>query len=333
MLGTIGNGAHGWNGRYEDRNVSAESVAVPFDGYDLPPVKAVACAQAKACVITRAGGVWCWGTDGAIPEDIVDAPRERKFPRPVTQLSLGKHSCAVVKDKSLWCWGANASGQLGLGTLTDEPQPRRVEALAGVSAVAVSDRATCAVDVAKTLWCWGSNQVYELLDEGPDQTKPWRTSMRDVEEIAAGPSHFCARTAQGEITCWGNNFEKRLGVENIQGRQGPTGPAVGAKAAKPFSMALGAESTSVLTVDGNIVSWGGNSVGQLGSPQRMATSVGVTSKLERVVEIAASNMHVCALKADESVWCWGAGQDDQLGNGRAENSSVPVRVVFRARSE
>jgi len=328
VLGTIGNGTHGWNGKDEDRNLAAESVVVPFDAYNLPSLNSVACARGRTCVVTVAGGVWCWGAFG---DDIVDTPQEQKLPSAVGQMVVGAHSCAAMDDKSLWCWGANAFGQLGIGTRADAKQPQRVEGLGEVTAVAVSESATCAIDTAKTVWCWGSNQVYELLDEGPDQTKPWRTSLRDAEEIAAGASHFCVKTTQKTINCWGNNFERQLGVEDSRGRQGPTAPAVGAKAASPFSMALGFSFSSVLTADGGVVSWGGNKLGQLGAPpSQVPTSVGVRSALNRVVEVAATTSHVCALKSDETVWCWGAGQDYQLGNGRAENSSVPVKVNLSA---
>jgi alpha-tubulin suppressor-like RCC1 family protein len=44
-------------------------------------------------------------------------------------------------------------------------------------------------------------------------------------------------------------------------------------------------------------------------------------------EVSAGGGHSCALLADKSVWCWGAGGYGQLGNGTIGDSPVPVRVT------
>jgi alpha-tubulin suppressor-like RCC1 family protein len=46
-----------------------------------------------------------------------------------------------------------------------------------------------------------------------------------------------------------------------------------------------------------------------------------------VTAVAAGNYHSCALKADGTVWCWGAGDDSQLGNGGTGDAVAPVEVV------
>ena len=42
--------------------------------------------------------------------------------------------------------------------------------------------------------------------------------------------------------------------------------------------------------------------------------------------IAAGLTHTCGLTKDHAVFCWGANDSAQLGDGTTKNSAVPVRV-------
>lgn len=44
------------------------------------------------------------------------------------------------------------------------------------------------------------------------------------------------------------------------------------------------------------------------------------------IQISAGESHCIALKSDGTVWAWGKGTEGQLGNGRFENSTIPVKV-------
>jgi alpha-tubulin suppressor-like RCC1 family protein len=48
---------------------------------------------------------------------------------------------------------------------------------------------------------------------------------------------------------------------------------------------------------------------------------------ERWLAISAGLSHTCAIAADSSAYCWGAGQKGTLGNGRPLDSSTPVKVL------
>lgn len=56
-----------------------------------------------------------------------------------------------------------------------------------------------------------------------------------------------------------------------------------------------------------------------------ATSTSQVSPHEPVA-VTVGLLHACALLADGTVWCWGAGNLGQLGDGRSADSSVPVQV-------
>ncbi|WP_455389339.1 RCC1 domain-containing protein [Petrachloros mirabilis] len=87
-------------------------------------------AGAHTCVLTRAGGVKCWGNndvgqlgegravDRDTPVDVVGLTRGIKG------IAVGAHhSCALTTTGTVKCWGDNSQGQLGNGTTTDSPLP------------------------------------------------------------------------------------------------------------------------------------------------------------------------------------------------------------------
>jgi alpha-tubulin suppressor-like RCC1 family protein len=88
-----------------------------------------------------------------------------------------------------------------------------------------------------------------------------------------------------------------------------------------------------LRADGTVWAWGQNFSGQLGNGW-MTSSYGSESAvpvpvvgLTGVTAIAARESSAYALRADGTVWAWGANGLGQLGDGSRTDSSVPVRVT------
>jgi alpha-tubulin suppressor-like RCC1 family protein len=100
--------------------------------------------------------------------------------------------------------------------------------------------------------------------------------------------------------------------------------------------ALGAADrvTCVARVDGTASCWGKNDAGQLGDGTNTDAFVPVQVKgpggvgvLTGVVDVAPGVRHVCALRDDATVWCWGNNDRGQLGDGTTTSSPYPVKVV------
>lgn len=66
--------------------------------------------------------------------------------------------------------------------------------------------------------------------------------------------------------------------------------------------------------------------GESGSPSDPFADGGPTAPSGVPKQIAAGGHHTCALMADSTVRCWGAGNASQLGQGRSGDSSVAIPV-------
>jgi alpha-tubulin suppressor-like RCC1 family protein len=86
--------------------------------------------------------------------------------------------------------------------------------------------------------------------------------------------------------------------------------------------------------DGSYYDWGYNQAGQLGNGSAADSAVPVRVQLPaaavRVFQGGSGpkNGQTIALLATSSLWTWGNGAYGQLGDGRAENSSTPVRITL-----
>jgi alpha-tubulin suppressor-like RCC1 family protein len=95
---------------------------------------------------------------------------------------------------------------------------------------------------------------------------------------------------------------------------------------------MGDTSACALLANGSIQCWGYNGEGQLGNNSTVNSSIPVTvSGITTATAIAMGSNAIgvsssCALLEGGSVVCWGYNGDNELGNGTAVDSWVPVPV-------
>ncbi|MCF7826663.1 MAG: choice-of-anchor D domain-containing protein [Candidatus Marinimicrobia bacterium] len=148
--------------------------------------------------------------------------------------------------------------------------------------------------------------------------------------IATGYEHSLAFNYAGELLAWGLNDYGQLGTgDNSSLTNAAAINLDGILAGKTISaIAAGVAHTVVLTDEGEIYTWGGNTLGQLGNGSfnhsLVPVRVGGDLADKQVVAIASRYNHTLALTADGKVYGWGHNIDGELGVGNNTNSNVPV---------
>jgi hypothetical protein len=181
-----------------------------------------------------------------------------------------------------------------------------------------------------TVWGWGLNYTYGVLGDGTFKVYPLGTivqakGLTDVVAIDAGMRHSLALKSDGSVWAWGLDRETQLGDGSTDNLNIPT-KMIGLD--NIVAIAGGLNHTLVLKSNGTVWACGRNLEGELGRGTFDLTFsfVNQVSNLNDVVAVAAGSTHNLALKADGTVWSWGANSNGQLGNGSEENSSIPVQV-------
>jgi alpha-tubulin suppressor-like RCC1 family protein len=291
----------------------------------------VAAGPRHTCLLTRTGGVKCWGnnTNG----ELGDGTKEiRYIPVDVEGLSSGVASlavgegftCALMQDGGVKCWGNNFNGQLGDGTQEDRTAPVDVIGLLGnVTAVAVGDTSACALLAGGQVQCWGFNAWGLLGDDSIDQSStPIEVrGLPPIVDLVAGFDHVCGRDDQGAVWCWG-----RTGLLGVQAFD--NGPLQVPGLDNSVTDLTAGYFHTCAVQQGNLICWGLNNFGQLGDGQQTTaqlTPVTGQPLAGDILQLAAGMYHTCALTT-AGVFCWGGNALGQLGDGTAMTRLSPVEV-------
>ena len=197
-------------------------------------------------------------------------------------------SCAVTDGGELWSWGR--AKELQLGRPPSEPgrplcpRPGRVEGLPGQAVSATgSGVVSFAVTADGGLWAWGSSRRGQLglgrdvLETG----RPRRVALpAPVLEVAAGWGHAAAWTDDGRVFTWGWPAHGRLGHSFASSAEedGDEGRLAARcvweprevellRGVKVGQVACGFDHSLILASDGTLLSFGDNSLHQLGRPE------------------------------------------------------------------
>lgn len=282
-----------------------------------------------ACVIKTDRTLWCWGAnftgqlgDGT-KEDRLTAVQEARGDSDWFYVSAGDaETCALKKDETVWCWGSPNTVPTRLSSGGSER-----------SFVAVGGGHACTVKNDGTLWCWGSNFFGELGDgTNVMKTSPTQEALRygDWLAVDAGVGHTCAIRRSGSLYCWGWNDDGQLGTGSYGDRNVPT--LVSDSTENWSVVSAGKRHTCALKFSGAVWCWGDNSSGQLGNGtnEDSLTPVQEISMGINWEAVSAGEGHTCALKANGTLWCWGSNLYGKLGDGTAEDKSVPIQEATGA---
>jgi alpha-tubulin suppressor-like RCC1 family protein len=261
-----------------------------------------------------------------------------------TALSTGDgFTCVIVGDGSLRCWGQNVNGQLAQGNtndIGDDPGEStvRVDLGSGRTAVAVTagNAHACAILDTGELRCWGNNGFGSLGQGNTNQIgdEPGETTVhvdlgvgRTAVAVDAGDYHTCAILDTGDVRCWGRNASGQLSQGNINDigdNLGETTVPVNLGAGRTaVAVSAGGNSACAILDNGQLRCWGYNAAGMLlqGNFDNIGdnpgeTTVPVNLGGQPATAVSVGENHVCAIRSDGQLRCWGASNQGQLGLGQ-----------------
>ncbi len=331
----------GWNGNGQLGDGTQISSSVPLDVSGLPgQIRAISAGGGHTCALASDGGVRCWGSNGS-GELGNGTTIDSSFPVGVSGLTSGvsaialgsPHSCALTSRGGVKCWGNNEFGQLGDGTTSRSPIPVDVLGLAsGVRAISAGGGHTCALTSAGGVRCWGSNYAGQLGNgTTTNSSAPVEVAglPGGVVAITTGIYHSCALSSSGGVTCWGALAVQQTDDGGLSSNFALVPLQVPGLASGVASISANGFHTCALTAGSAAMCWGDNRSGQLGdgTTSLSSTPVAVQGLASGVAAIGAGVRQTCALTRGAGIWCWGANEAGQLGDGSTVDSSTPVQVL------
>jgi alpha-tubulin suppressor-like RCC1 family protein len=193
-------------------------------------------------------------------------------------VSLGNaFTLATKTDGTLWAWGFNASGQLGLTTLTNRSSPTQVGTDTTWDTVAATASSSIAVKTDGTLWGWGYNQRGSVGDNtiisrsspvqiGADTT--WK-SVAGGGTNATNTEYVSAIKTDNTLWAWGLNSSGQIGDNTVVNRSSPV--QIGTDTNWSKVVCNGAH-VAALKTDGTLWAWGLGTNGVIGNNSTLSRS-------------------------------------------------------------
>lgn len=194
---------------------------------------------------------------------------------------------------------------------------------------------SCGLTEDSRVFCWGRNNENQV-GNNPETSSPVLIGRGDVAEsetitqLRSGYEHNCVLTDSGRAYCWGAGGYGRLGGGNYQNKSVMTAVSQGEIRYRDIS--LGEKHTCAVSTTNRVYCWGNNSSNQLGrygvinstTPVRTTSSSIVNS--QQITQLTAGYNHNCVLTELGRAYCWGGGNQGQLGDG-TQNTNDRFRLV------
>eukprot|EP00439_Symbiodinium_sp_Y106_P083791 s477_g24.t1 len=149
----------------------------------------------------------------------------------------------------------------------------------------------------------------------------------DVVPLAAGDLHTVVVSKSGQIWAAGYNQHGQLGTGGTVEQHAFVHVAVDGK--KIMAVAAGGVHTAAITESGELWTWGNNWCGQVGVvlPMELHVPVKVSVNGQKIVAVAAGEVHTAAITDSGELWTWGPNKPGDVCIGGASVSGhVPVNV-------
>ncbi len=315
--------------------------------------EAVSTAVGHTCGLREGGSLWCWGrgSDGQLghgddPDEPIPEPTLVAGGGEWRSVATGRQgtfqgppwSCGLRDDDSLWCWGGVLNGRLANGVLEGEPvlEPTMSDDRTWRELAFGSEHA-CALGDDDAVYCWGMDNAGQLGQGENDESLATPTQVDtspNWTRIDAGALASCGLRGDGELWCWGSNFESKFGLgEDADSSFDEPQQVEGDDWA---DVSVGGAHSCGIKQDGTLYCWGRGTRGRLGlgedadNPTHEPEQVGEHSDW---VAVVAGSQHTCGLRLGGSLWCWGFHNDGRLGLGDLDDDVFEPQEVTEPQGE
>lgn len=198
-----------------------------------------------------------------------------------------------------------------------------------VSRVSCSRNHTFVILRNGVLLTCGANDNNEL---GRSGKRSWLHRVDAIEtfqvrEASLGDGFATIIRDDGKLLSWGRNELGQLGNGTRDGKEKPR--VNSSMQDSCLQVACGGTHTVALTKSGRVLTWGGNSKGQLGDGQLTSSTTPLSALQLRhrpVVSVSCGENHCLALTIGGNVYAWGDNSFGQLGLMDAKNRLRPEQI-------
>ncbi|MFK7955343.1 MAG: hypothetical protein AB8B96_04550 [Lysobacterales bacterium] len=288
-------------------------------------VVSVSGGERHTCAVISNGNVQCWG-DNLLGQLGNGETSSSNIPVPVlaiddaVEVSVGGvHACALRSNHEVSCWGFNGDAQLGTGDTDNRQQATGVSGLQDITAISAGRSNTCALNSNGAVACWG---VVDRICNGfgcsfQSFGRPTAVAglQSGVRSISAGEYFNCAVTDSRGVKCWGDNYDRQLGVLDTFDPDPLELFDIDGLETSVSHVSAGYDHACATLDDGTVRCWANNGFGQLGDGAREDQYPPVaTASLSNAVEVHTGRTSTCALTQEGQVQCWGSNGAGQLGD-------------------
>ncbi|GMH99708.1 hypothetical protein TrLO_g1754 [Triparma laevis f. longispina] len=284
----------------------------------------------------------------------------------VKVVSCGEdHTLALADTGKVFSWGSGRKGQLGHGDFKNTAFPRCIQGLKWITtAIECGSNHSVAIGHNGALYMWGAcvamggakvaKNVAECENDKGDISYP--TNMKNVvpakiRKVCCGAKFTLGLTYDGDVYSWGNNDFGQLG------RKGDSNSPEIVKGlrlrlrhhAGIVSISCGARHSLAANNNGQVMAWGWNEFGTLGSGDCDELD-GIHQVLgdlagHNVVQVSAGFRHSSALTFDGEIFVWGMSalgardgrgvpvipsKEGSIANGPSQKLHVSPLKIYRA---
>jgi len=282
-----------------------------------PARRNLAAGGPLACALGGDGTAWCWGNGAASPIAATNGGTG------AIDLSASQGGLCLLKGEgSIYCPGA-WNGQGFESILDGIGGPAVALSIGGYQGASFG----CAIRADGAVFCWfGSEPQHNPL--GPVTNFAWTAvqapGLDDAVDIACGADVACALRRDGTLWCWGGGAGEVVSTtpDGYQIQKPRMVPGLGSDVAAVYA---GYGGVCAGKTDGRVYCWGMAFEAPGGTPA--VPDFLLEPNFFGARRIAIGDAHVCAIRADKTLACFGANDFGQLGDGTFVAHDQPVPVV------